>query len=134
MILPGISGSFILVLLGKYQYVLEAVNNRDIFVLVIVAAGAGAGIIIFSRFLGWLLKGYHDLMVALLTGLMIGSLRKVWPWKETVESMVDVHGRVIPLLQTNVLPGEWSWAIMNAVLLMAVGLFTVLLLDRIGRR
>jgi len=134
MILPGISGSFILVLLGKYRYVLEAVNNRDVFVLGIVVAGAVAGIIIFSRFLGWLLKGYHDLMVALLTGLMIGSLRKVWPWKETVESMVDVHGRVIPLVQANVLPGDWGCEIISAVSLMAVGLFSVLLLDRMGRR
>ncbi len=134
MILPGISGAFILVLLGKYQYVLEAVNNRDIFVLALVAAGACTGIVLFSRLLGWLLKEYHDLMVALLTGLMIGSLRKVWPWKETVESIVDIHGKVISLVQSNVLPGQWSGEITSALLLMAAGLFAVLLLDCMGKR
>ena len=134
MILPGISGSFILVLLGKYQYILEAVNQRDFLTLAIVAAGACIGIVAFSRLLGWLLKNYHDLMVAVLTGLMLGSLRKVWPWKETLDTMVNSHGKVIPLVQTNILPSQWDMEILTALALMVTGLFIVLILDRVGER
>lgn len=134
MILPGISGSYILVLLGKYQYVLDAVNHRDFLVLGLVAAGACVGIIAFSRILGWLLKNYHDLMVATLTGLMIGSLHKVWPWKETLESVVDSHGQMIPLVQSNILPGQWNGEILAALSLMVAGLLAVLFLDRLGNR
>ena len=134
MILPGISGSFILVLLGKYQYILEAVNQKDFLTLAIVAAGACIGIVAFSRLLGWLLKKYHDLMVAVLTGLMLGSLRKIWPWKETLDSMVNSHGKVIPLVQTNILPSQWDIEILTALALMATGLFVVLILDRMGER
>ena len=134
MILPGISGSYILVLLGKYQYVLDAVNHRDFLVLGLVAAGACVGIIAFSRILGWLLKNYHDLMVATLTGLMIGSLRKVWPWKETLESVVDSHGRMVPLVQSNILPGQWNGEVLAALSLMVAGLLAVLFLDRLGNR
>ncbi len=135
MILPGISGSFILVLLGKYQYILEAVNKRDFFTLLLVAAGAGAGIMVFSRLLGWLLKKHHDLMVAILTGLMLGSLRKVWPWKETLESMTtNRHGKVVPIVQSNILPLQWDMEVGLAIALMAGGLITVLILDRMGER
>jgi putative membrane protein len=134
MILPGISGSYILVLLGKYRYVLDAVNHREFFVLGLVAAGAVVGIIAFSRLLGWLLKNHHDLMVATLTGLMIGSLRKVWPWKETLESTVDISGQVTPLVQSNILPGQWNGEVLAALSLMVTGLFAVLLLDRLGNR
>jgi len=134
MILPGISGSYILVLLGKYQYVLDAVNHRDFLVLGLVAAGACVGIIAFSRILGWLLKNYHDLMVATLTGLMIGSLRKVWPWKETLESVVDSHGHMVPLVQSNILPGQWNGEVLAALSLMVAGLLAVLFLDRLGNR
>lgn len=134
MILPGISGSYILVLLGKYQYVLDAVNHRDFLVLGLVAAGACVGIIAFSRILGWLLKNHHDLMVATLTGLMIGSLRKVWPWKETLESVVDLHGQMVPLVQSNILPGQWNGEVLAALSLMVAGLLAVLFLDRLGNR
>jgi putative membrane protein len=131
MILPGISGSFILVLLGKYMYVLEAVNNRDFLVLFLVASGACVGIVAFSRLLGWLLNNYHDLMVALLTGLMLGSLRKVWPWKETIESRI-VGEKVIPIVQSNVLPEGFGGEVVSALCLMVMGLLAVLLLDRMG--
>jgi putative membrane protein len=131
MILPGISGSFILVLLGKYMYVLEAVNNRDFLVLFLFASGACVGIVAFSRLLGWLLNNYHDLMVALLTGLMLGSLRKVWPWKETIESRI-VGEKVIPIVQSNVLPEGFGGEVVSALCLMVMGLLAVLLLDRMG--
>lgn len=78
MILPGISGSFILLILGQYEFVLNAVRNRDIVSLIAVAAGCVIGIMIFARILSWLLKHYWNLTIALLTGFMIGSLRRVW--------------------------------------------------------
>lgn len=134
MILPGISGSFILVLLGKYQYVLEAVNQRDFLSLFIVAAGACVGIAAFSRLLGWLFRKYHDLMVAVLTGLMLGSLRKVWPWKKTLETMVDGHGTDIPIVQANILPPQWDMEALSALALMATGLCVVLVLNKVGER
>ena len=134
MILPGISGAFILVLLGKYQFVLEAVNNRDFFILAIVAAGAVVGIAAFSRLLGWLLRNYHDLMVAVLTGLMLGSLRKVWPWKETVENFVASHGKVVTIVHANILPTQWNVEVLSALSLIGLGFLTVFSLDRmVGR-
>ena len=81
MILPGISGSFILLLMGKYAFVMDAVSTFNIPVLVVFAAGAGIGIICFSHFLSWLLKKFYMLTIALLSGFMVGSLLKVWPWK-----------------------------------------------------
>ena len=132
MILPGISGSFILVLLGKYQFVLEAVNNRDFWVLSLVAAGACVGLALFSRLLGWLFKTYHDVTVAILAGLMLGSLRKVWPWKETLQSLTDRHGKIIPVVQENVLPSQWTGEVAMALTLAMIGFLAVFLLDRMA--
>ncbi len=81
MILPGISGSFILLLLGKYAFVMDAVSTFNIPVLTVFASGAAIGIICFSHFLSWLLKKFYMLTIALLSGFMLGSLLKVWPWK-----------------------------------------------------
>ena len=129
MILPGISGAFILVLLGKYQYVLEAVNNRDLLTLFLVAMGAGLGLIVFARFLNWLLKQYHDLTIAILTGIMLGSLRKVWPWKETLHSILDRHGHSIPTSQANILPPHWNTEVIVACCLAVTGFLVVFLLN-----
>lgn len=81
MILPGISGSFILLLLGKYEFIMSAVSEMNILVLVVFAAGCAVGIISFSHFLSWLLKKFYMVTIALLSGFMVGSLLKVWPWK-----------------------------------------------------
>ena len=81
MILPGISGSFILLVLGKYEFIMAAVSQMNILVLVVFAAGCAVGIISFSHFLSWLLKKFYMLTIALLSGFMVGSLLKVWPWK-----------------------------------------------------
>lgn len=81
MILPGISGSFILLLMGKYAFIMHAVTELNIPVLAVFAAGCAIGIISFSHFLSWLLKKYYMLTIALLSGFMVGSLLKVWPWK-----------------------------------------------------
>ena len=104
MILPGISGSFILVLLGKYFYIMEAVKNLDFKIIFIFGIGAILGIISFSNVLSWLLRKYHDITIALLSGFMFGSLNKVWPWKETIEFYTDRHGVLKPLVEKNILP------------------------------
>lgn len=89
MILPGISGSFILLLLGKYEYIMASITELNILVLAVFAAGALIGIVSFSHFLSWLLKKYYSVTVCVLSGFMIGSLVKVWPWKKVLESGVD---------------------------------------------
>lgn len=134
MILPGISGSFILVLLGKYQFILEAVNHRDFFTLSVVASGACLGIAAFSRMLSWLFKNYHDPTVAVLAGLMLGSLRKVWPWKQTLQSITDRHGQIVPIVQENILPSQWTAEVATALSLAATGFLVVFFLDRLGKQ
>jgi putative membrane protein len=129
MILPGISGSFILVLLGKYTYLLEAVNNRDFLTLLLAAAGAGFGLITFVRCLNWLLKRYRDPTLAILTGLMLGALRKVWPWKKTLETMTDNHGNILIISQSNTLPATWNQEVTLAIGLIIVGFFVVFILN-----
>jgi putative membrane protein len=138
MILPGISGSFLLVLLGKYEFILAAVNERDVVTLAWFVAGIAVGIVTFAQILGWFFKRHHDLTVALLIGLMLGSLRKVWPWKLTLEFIEGRHGKQIPAVQQNVLP---SWEVagsLNGEILMALGLALVgfglvVALERLGK-
>lgn len=139
MILPGISGSFILVLLGKYQFVVNAVNTRDLMSLFLVAMGAVVGLVTFAQILSWLFRRYHDLTVALLTGFMIGSLRKVWPWKEVTSTMIDRHGAEVPLSEVNILPpltinGAFNLEILYALLAALLGLAIVLLIERVLAR
>ncbi len=132
MVLPGISGSFILVLMGKYQQILAAVTERDLVTIATFAFGAGIGLLLFARFLSWLLARYHDVTVSLLIGLMAGSLRKVWPWKETLESMIDRHGKSVPVVERNILPsGAEELAL--GVGLALVGAAIVLVLERANR-
>lgn len=107
MILPGISGSFILVLLAKYEYILGAVKDLKLSVIIAFAAGCVTGILTFSHLLNWMLKKYYNLTIALLTGFMLGSLNKVWPWKETLLTYADRHGVLKPLKQQNVLPTDY---------------------------
>jgi putative membrane protein len=118
MILPGISGAFILVLLGKYHYVLNAVVTGDVLTLLIVVAGAVVGLVTFARILRWLFKNHHDITVAALTGLILGALRKVWPWKDT--SGVQ---------ELNIFPPAFDAEFFSAVLLMLFGFALVVLLD-----
>jgi putative membrane protein len=92
MILPGISGSFILLILGQYPFILAAVRSRDFLVLIVVAAGCAVGIIGFSRVLSWLLKNYENVTVAALTGFMLGSLRKIWMEIDAGTSVMPTFG------------------------------------------
>ncbi|WP_324651018.1 DUF368 domain-containing protein [Georgenia sp. H159] len=118
MILPGISGSFILVLLGMYTEVLGAVNDRQIGVLLLFLLGAGLGLAAFSSLLTWLLSRYHDLVLAALIGLMLGSLRILWPWPHGLDS-TELGAPGDPLL--------------GPVLLAVLGFVVVVGVDRLGR-
>lgn len=131
MILPGISGSFILVLLGKYFFIMEAVKNLRLVVLLFFAAGACIGITTFSRILSYALKKIRNITLAVLTGFMLGSLNKVWPWKETIETYTDSHGVVKPLVEANILPNQYVW---EAIALMAVGFLAVYFLEKLSAK
>ncbi len=131
MILPGISGSFILVLLGKYFYIMEAVKTVDLVVLGVFAAGALIGITSFSRVLSFALKHFRNITLSVLTGFMLGSLNKVWPWKEVVETYVDSHGEVKPLIENNILPNE---LLFEAIALMLVGFALVYFLEKLSAK
>jgi putative membrane protein len=140
MILPGISGSFILLLLGKYQFILNALNEARISIIAVLLIGAFTGIIAFSHLLSWLLKKFHHLTIAVLAGFMIGSLNKIWPWKITVETYVDSHGEIKPLLQENVLPGRFvsetgtDPQILWAMLLALVGFGLIFLFEGLSKK
>ena len=139
MILPGISGAFVLLLLGKYKFIMQAVADLNIPVMAIFVVGAAAGIIAFSHLLSWLLKHRHDLTVALLMGFMVGSLNKVWPWKQVVETYVDSHGKVQPLVETNVMPGTFETLrgepalLGEAVILCVAGFLTIYGIEVLAR-
>jgi putative membrane protein len=132
MILPGISGAFILFVLGKYQTMLNALTNFNVATIGIFAAGAGVGIISFARVVSWLFKRYHDITVAGLIGLMLGSLRKLWPWKETISTTLDRHGETIPLVQINIAPPGFGPEFFAAVGLAVLGFVLVIALDKIA--
>lgn len=120
MILPGISGSFILLILGQYAYVLNAVSDFNLLAIIPVILGAVVGLLGFARLLSWLLKYYHNVTVAVLVGFMVGSLRKIWPWKEVIETMIDRHGEVVPMRERNILPDFASpepWVALGLALL-----------------
>lgn len=92
MILPGISGSFILLVIGVYSFVMQAVSDKNILVIATVGAGAVIGLISFSKLLKWLLDNYHNTLLGVLTGFLIGSLWKIWPWKSDAEIYIKGRG------------------------------------------
>ncbi len=131
MILPGISGSFILLLLGKYEFILDAVVDFKPDVLLIFMGGAIVGLISFSNLLSWLLKRFHDITVVFLAGFMIGSLNKIWPWKEVVDTYIDSHGNVSPLEVKNVLPvvNDSERSFIFSMLYILIGVSVILLIE-----
>lgn len=138
MILPGISGSFILLLLGKYSFMMAALASFDLPIIIVFLVGAVVGLLLFSNVLSWLLHKFHSISIALLAGFMLGSLNKVWPWKiPNSMPIIDENGIVKPLIEKNVLPETYKytnglepytlWAILFAIL----GVVIILLLERI---
>lgn len=137
MILPGISGAFILLILGKYAYITGAIKDPlvlgNILIMVCFFAGAALGLAGFSRVLTWLFEHYHDLTISLLAGFMLGAMRKIWPWKEALES-VEIRGKVHVLVEQNVLPPALDDGFWLAVGLAAVGFVLVMALEAVSRR
>lgn len=125
MILPGISGSFILVLLGMYKFILDAVGSLQIAVILVFLVGAAIGIITFSNILSWLLKKFHNQTIAVLAGFMVGSLNKVWPWKKITETFTDRHGEIKPLVEVNILPHTYEQITGNNAFLLGAILLAV---------
>lgn len=130
MILPGISGSFILLLLGAYDTVLEAVHTLNFAIILTLMAGMVTGLLLFTRALKWLLSRYYQATLALLTGFIAGSLVKVWPWK--VDALGALHGEAV----TNVMPWQYPtgphW--LTTIGLMLLGAVLVSLLSWWGNR
>lgn len=108
MILPGISGSFILLLIGMYTPVLAAVKGFQIDILALFLSGCVLGLLTFSHVLSWLLRSFRDFTLIFLTGLMIGTLPKIWPWKETISWRINSKGEEVPLIQHNLSPFDFE--------------------------
>lgn len=127
MILPGISGAFILVLLGAYDIVLGAIDGFDLKILAIVGLGAVTGILTFSKALKWLFENKRNTTMAGLTGFIIGSLNKVWPWKEVLDKKIDAHGKEIILLERSILPSSFDGEpqILLAVAMVVAGFLLI---------
>ncbi len=139
MILPGISGSFILLLMGMYGPVITAIQAVNIPVLSLFAAGCVVGLLSFSHLLSWLLHHYRTPTLALLSGFLLGSLNKLWPWKYTTAYTIDRHGEQLPLVQQNMWPdvfqmttGQPAYPLYCLGLMLLGGILVMLLvwLDR----
>ena len=133
MILPGISGAFILVLLGAYKPVLAAVNDRNFTIIAAVGAGAIVGLLTFSRILKWLFANFKNYTLAVLTGFIIGSLNKIWPWKETLTWRTNSHGEKVPFNQQSVSPFAFEDnQLIYAIVLAVIGFSLILLLEKLA--
>lgn len=134
MILPGISGSFILVILGAYKTLSDAIHDFDFKRLAIFAVGAVVGLLSFSRILKWLFENYHNATLALLSGFIVGSLNKVWPWKRVLSWRTDSEGLKVPFKEESVWPTDFKGdpQVLYAIALMLIGFFTILVLERLG--
>lgn len=132
MILPGISGSFLLLVMGMYAGIMQAVRTFDLLTLSWFAGGCLIGILSFSHFLGWLFRRFHDMTLAVLTGVLIGSLQQIWPWKQVISYKLSSNGKSVPIVQENLFPGEFflitgaDAQVIPVIILMATGFLIVL--------
>jgi len=135
MILPGISGAFILVLLGSYSYILNAVHEMNFKVIAIVGVGAVVGLLSFSKILNWTFKKYTDLTLAVLSGFLLGSLTKVWPWKQTLQE-VTINNKTFATVQENILPNynAENTQVFLATLMAIVGFLLIYLLEKFATK
>ncbi len=138
MILPGISGSFILLILGQYEQILRAVTERDFLTLAVFAVGCIVGILSFSRLISWLLKRFHAITLAFLSGFMLGSINKIWPWKEVVSYRLSSSGEQKPFLTENIWPHHYQLTtgeeahFLIAILAFFVGVILVVGIERLA--
>jgi putative membrane protein len=135
MILPGISGAFILVLLGSYKTVLDAVHERDMLVICTVALGAVFGLLSFSRLLKWMFSRYNNITLALLTGFILGSLKKIWPWKVVLETR-NYGEKIIAVQEENVWPWRYNGdpQIIYAIVLVILGFSLIFMLEKLATK
>ena len=138
MILPGISGSFILLILGKYEPILNAVSERDFVTLAVFALGCIVGLLSFSRLISWLLKHYYSITIGVLSGFMLGSINELWPWKIVTAYRTSSSGEEKPFLTENLLPSAYleqtgfEPKLMLALLAFAIGILLVLGIERLA--
>ncbi len=146
MILPGISGAFLLLLLGSYQTVLGSITGmvegtvagdwpivvKSFGNIILVAIGAIIGLKLFSRALTWLFENQKNITLALLTGFMIGSLNKLWPWKETLSTRLNSKGLEVPFLEKSILPANYSGdpQLLWVSILVLAGFLLILIMER----
>ena len=134
MILPGISGSYILLLIGVYPIVMTAITTKDFKIIGAIGVGVVVGLLSFSKLLKWLFVNYRNEMLIVLTGLMLGSMNKVWPWKKTISTYVDSHGATKPLVEQSISPFSYSGdpQLLYAVLLALFGFSLILVLEKLA--
>jgi putative membrane protein len=136
MILPGISGAYFLLVLGKYEFITAKLKNPflpdNFLVIVVFCLGCFVGLLLFSRVLSYLLSKWDSLTFAFLTGLMAGAMRKIWPWKEVLEEKI-IRGKAHVISEQNIFPGEINTEFFIALGLMVTGFFIVIVLDRVSR-
>lgn len=136
MILPGISGSFLLLVMGQYERIIGAVNDRDLLTIGLFGAGCIVGLLSFSRLISWLLKHYHSITIAVLSGFMLGSLNKIWPWKEVLSYRMSSSGVQKPFITENLMPQNYleitgqEPMMLYAVLAFSFGILLVLGIER----
>ncbi|MEX2567641.1 MAG: DUF368 domain-containing protein [Cyclobacteriaceae bacterium] len=137
MILPGISGSFLLLILGKYEFILQAVNDKNVMVLMIFALGCISGLLLFSRVISYFLKNFHAVTLSFLSGFMLGSINKIWPWKRVLTYRISSEGIQKPLLTENISPhlylmetGQESQFLL-AILAFLIGVILVVGIERL---
>ena len=136
MILPGISGSFILVILGAYKTLSDALHDFDLKRIGLFALGAFVGILSFSHVLKWLFKNYHNMTLAILAGFILGSLNKIWPWKEVLTWSENSKGHQVPLMEKSISPFSYNGdpQITFAISLMVIGFLTIFILEKMGSK
>ena len=136
MVLPGVSGSFILLIMGSYTFILKALNELNLTALLVFSFGCLIGLLSFARLISKLFKSYRELTIAVLTGFLIGSIDKVWPWKIVVLTRVDSSGEIVPFIEKSVMPYyfEGDPKILLALSLSAVGFFLVYALNRLSTK
>ena len=137
MILPGLSGAFILLILGKYEFITATLKNPfvldNLVVIFVFCMGCLAGLTSFTRLLNYLLSKWHNLTLAFLTGLMIGSMQKIWPWKEILDTVI-IRGKEHVLASRNILPQTFDGQLVLAIVLIVIGFAAVILLERLSER
>lgn len=132
MLLPGISGSFILLILGQYAYIINALGAFDLAVIATFGAGALAGLMVFSRAIVWLLKHYHQTTLLLIKGILIGSLWIIWPFQERIYEMV--RGKQKLVAANPILPDAVDGTVLASVALMLAGFALVMIISRLAKR